>query len=154
MGMFVQGFWFGSKLVREDKVSAGGVMAVFWVCLIAASNMQMCIPQFIILAKGKFSMVSLISLATSTPQSRNLRVLKKITPPRYSGELALHNVTFAYPSRPTIPVLSNVSIFLPANEITFIVGSSGSRKSAVAQLLLRIYSPQVGHHRRPRRLVP
>ena len=145
MGMFVQGFWFGSKLVREGKISAGDVMAVFWACLIATSNMQMCIPQFIILAKGKFSIVSLISLATSTPQSRNLRVLKKITPPRCSGELALHNVTFAYPSRPTIPVLSNVSIFLPANEVTFIVGSSGSGKSTVAQLLLRMYNPQVGH---------
>jgi ATP-binding cassette subfamily B (MDR/TAP) protein 1 len=45
MAMFVQGFWFGSKLVRDGKIGAGDVMAVFWACLIATSNLQMCIPN-------------------------------------------------------------------------------------------------------------
>ena len=98
------------KLVREDKISADDVMTGFWACLIATSNVHMCIPQFIILAKGKFSMVSLISLATSPPQSWNLRVLKKIMPVRCSDKLALHNVTFAYLSRLTILVLSPSSL--------------------------------------------
>jgi ATP-binding cassette subfamily B (MDR/TAP) protein 1 len=168
MGMFVQGFWFGSKLVRDGKVSAGDVMAVFWACLIATSNLQMCIPQFITLARGKFAMVSLLTLVSSDdvppppvspvsvtspsafstthtiPPRKSPRSLRKITPTRCYGELALNNVTFAYPSRPTIPVLSNVSLYLPANETTFIVGSSGSGKSTIAQLLLRMYEPQVG----------
>jgi len=144
MGMFVQGFWFGAKLVREGKCSAGDVMAVFWACLIATSNLQMCIPQFITLAKGKFAMVALLTLVGDDVEESSSRTLRKITPTRCYGELALHNVTFAYPSRPTIPVLSDVSLFLPANETTFIVGSSGSGKSTVAQLLLRMYEPQSG----------
>jgi ATP-binding cassette subfamily B (MDR/TAP) protein 1 len=144
-------------------------MAVFWACLIATSNLQMCIPQFITLAKGKFAMVALLTLVGDAPSSsppsdvhpisptspnspntvvhgttRKSRTLRKITPARCYGELALHNVTFAYPSRPTVPVLSDVSLFLPANETTFIVGSSGSGKSTVAQLLLRMYEPQSG----------
>jgi len=167
MAMFVQGFWFGAKLVREGKCSAGDVMAVFWACLIATSNLQMTIPQFITLAKGKFSMVALLTLvggapsapppspsdvisptspnsvATVVPGGKS-RTLRKITPARCYGEFALHNVTFAYPSRPTVPVLSDVSLFLPANETTFIVGSSGSGKSTIAQLLLRMYEPQQG----------
>ncbi|KAF9495161.1 P-loop containing nucleoside triphosphate hydrolase protein [Pleurotus eryngii] len=69
MSMFVQGFWFGSKLVREGKISPGDVMAVFWACLIATSNLQMCIPQFITLAKGKFAMVSLLTLIDETPST-------------------------------------------------------------------------------------
>ncbi|KAF8154773.1 P-loop containing nucleoside triphosphate hydrolase protein [Crassisporium funariophilum] len=163
MGMFVQGFWFGAKLVREGKVSAGDVMAVFWACLIATSNLQMCIPQFITLAKGKFAMVSLLTLvgdSSPSPASQALapkalhtsptltsgksHKLRKITPSKCYGELALHNVTFAYPSRPTLPVLSDVSLFIPANETTFIVGSSGSGKTSIAQLLLRMYEPQHG----------
>ena len=162
MGMFVQGFWFGAKLVREHKVGAGDVMSVFWACLIATSNLQMCIPQFIVFAKGKFAMASLLGVAgdskpspaaaPSSPQSTHspfrlkssARHLHKITPSKCFGELTLHNVTFAYPSRPTLPVLTNVSLFLPANETTFIVGSSGSGKSTIAQLLLRMYAPQQG----------
>lgn len=163
MGMFVQGFWFGSKLVKEGKVSAGDVMAVFWACLIATSNLQMCIPQFITLAKGKFAMVSLLTLVDQdtpptpfTPVSPSAQsmysrksrarstILRKIVPTKCTGELALHDVSFAYPSRPTLPVLQDVSLYLPANETTFIVGSSGSGKSTVAQLLLRMYKPSAG----------
>jgi ATP-binding cassette subfamily B (MDR/TAP) protein 1 len=43
-----------------------------------------------------------------------------------------------------MPVLEDVSLFLPARETTFIVGDSGSGKSTVAQLLLRMYAPQRG----------
>ncbi|KAJ6496976.1 P-loop containing nucleoside triphosphate hydrolase protein [Mycena vitilis] len=164
MGMFVQGFWFGSKLVKDGKIGPGDVMAVFWACLIATSNMQMCIPQFIVLAKGKFAMVSLLTLVDSdegdddfgdvplTPDRKSLSThslrkrhhLRKIRPARCTGEFALHNITFAYPSRPTVPVLQDVSLFLPAYETTFIVGSSGSGKSTIAHLLLGLYTPQAG----------
>ncbi|PPR00099.1 hypothetical protein CVT24_008957, partial [Panaeolus cyanescens] len=184
--MFVQGFWFGAKLVRDGKVSAGDVMAVFWACLIATTNLQMCIPHLITLAKGKFAMVAMLSLVDDIPSasadrpkpsypirhstassldapvtpttpssqfgilkhafpSSSPRTLKKITPTKCHGELALHNITFAYPSRPSVPVLTNVSLFLPAHEMTFIVGSSGSGKSSVAGLLMRMYDPQEGH---------
>ncbi|KAF9045011.1 P-loop containing nucleoside triphosphate hydrolase protein [Panaeolus papilionaceus] len=183
--MFVQGFWFGAKLVRDGRVSAGDVMAVFWACLIATTNLQMCIPHLITLAKGKFAMVAMLSLvddlsaspessskpsyrsstassvdAPPSPTTRSSqfgflqsfkpttssspRTLRKITPSKCHGELALHNITFAYPSRPSIPVLSNVSLFLPAHEMTFIVGSSGSGKSSVGALLMRMYDPQEG----------
>ena len=129
-------------------MAAGDVMAVFWA---SSSNLQMCIPQFIILAKGKFAMAALLGVvaeskpsppvSVSSPKfSRKILPLRKIKPSRCSAELALNNVSFAYPSRPTLSVLKNVSLFLPANETTFIVGSSGSGKSTIAQLLLRMYS--------------
>ena len=41
MAMFIQVFRYGTKLVKENKIGAGDVMAVFWACLIAASNLQM-----------------------------------------------------------------------------------------------------------------
>ncbi|KAF9559515.1 P-loop containing nucleoside triphosphate hydrolase protein [Agrocybe pediades] len=142
MAIFVQAFWFGSKLVREGKISAGDVMAVFWACSIASSNLQMCIPQAILLAKGKSAMAELVTLIHDNPARTTSPAFN--SPPRCAGEMGLYNVTFAYPSRPTVPVLSDVSLFLPANETTFIVGSSGSGKSTIAHLLLNMYEPQTG----------
>lgn len=160
MAMFVQGFWFGSKLVRDGTISIGDVTAVFWACLIASSNLQMCIPQLIVFSKGKFAMSSLVALIESTsPHSHSgsstlvhtpLRTshrpthLRKIIPSLCYGGLELVEVSFAYPSRPTMPVLQDISIFLPSNETTFIVGASGSGKSTIAQLLLRMYDLQEG----------
>ncbi|KAF8891135.1 P-loop containing nucleoside triphosphate hydrolase protein [Gymnopilus junonius] len=143
MAMFVQGFWFGAKLVRDGHASAGDVMTVFWACLIASSNLQMCIPQFIVLAKGKSAMVSLLTVAAPVP-SQGVPSSNQLTPSKCFGGFAMYNVTFAYPSRPTVPVLSNVSLFLPANDTTFVVGSSGSGKSTLAHLLLNLYQPQEG----------
>ncbi|PBK91619.1 P-loop containing nucleoside triphosphate hydrolase protein [Armillaria gallica] len=164
MSMFVQAFWFGSKLVKQGKVEPGDVMAVFWACLIATSNLQMCIPQFITLTKGKFAMVALLALADSeetgvlTPVSPSYHSrasffrgrlarsthLRGVIPSKCHGEIALHNITFAYPSRPSVPVLRDVSIYLPASETTFVVGGSGSGKSTIASLLLRLYKPGSG----------
>ena len=42
---FVQGFWFGSKPVCEDKGHSGAVVAVFWTSLITTNNLQICISQ-------------------------------------------------------------------------------------------------------------
>lgn len=64
----------------------------------------------------------------------------KITPSKRNGELALHNIAFAYPSRLTTPVLSNVSAY----ETTFNVGRSGCSKSIIAVLLLGLHAPQEG----------
>lgn len=157
MAMFVQAFWFGSKLVRDGTISPGTVMSVFWACLIATSNLQMCIPQLIVLTKGKFAMVSLMTLAQSqsnlTPyggvllspiKSRRPSLFRKIVPSHCKGHFELSDVSFAYPSRPTMPVLQDISIFLPPQETSFIVGGSGSGKSTLAQLLLRMYNPTAG----------
>lgn len=155
MAMFVQGFWYGARLVRAGTISAGDVTTVFWACLFATSNLQMCIPQLIIVVKGKFAMASLLTLADSTAKASSGRslstlytplrtakqpvTLRGIIPDHCRGGIELMNITFAYPSRPTIPVLRDVSIYMAAQDTTFIVGSSGSGKSTIVHLLQRMY---------------
>ncbi|XP_048318340.2 ABC transporter B family member 26, chloroplastic [Ziziphus jujuba] len=60
------------------------------------------------------------------------------------GCIEFINVSFYYPSRPSVPVLQNVSISLHPNEVVAIVGLSGSGKSTVVSLLLRLYEPTGG----------
>lgn len=142
MAMFVQGFWFGTKLVRDGSAQPGDVMSVFWACLIASSNLQMCLPQVIVVNNGKWAVAELLSMTEPRDSSKQM---SPIIPGDYcDGELSLQTVTFAYPSRPTMPVLRDVSIYLPAGDLTFIVGGSGSGKSTISQLLMRMYEPQTG----------
>ena len=60
------------------------------------------------------------------------------------GEINLNEVTFAYSSRTSFPVLKNLTIYIPASETAFIIGGSGSGKSTIAQFLLRMYDIQGG----------
>jgi ABC transporter fused permease/ATP-binding protein len=65
-------------------------------------------------------------------------------PDRVRGAVRLHEVQFAYPSRPDLPVLMGMDLALDPGEVVALVGPSGSGKSTVAALLSRFYDPQEG----------
>jgi len=58
------------------------------------------------------------------------------------GELALKNITFSYQGRH--PVIENLSLHIPAGKTIAIVGATGSGKSTLVKLLLRLYEVQDG----------
>lgn len=58
------------------------------------------------------------------------------------GELALKNITFSYQGRH--PVIKNLSLHIPAGKTIAIVGATGSGKSTLVKLLLRLYEVQDG----------
>jgi len=53
------------------------------------------------------------------------------------GEIELKNVTFAYKDR--VAAIANLSLKIPAGKTTAIVGATGSGKSTLVKLLLRLY---------------
>ncbi|KAI3622460.1 hypothetical protein WG66_014995 [Moniliophthora roreri] len=160
MAMFVQAFWFGSTLVRQGKIDVGGVMAVFWACLVASSNLQMAVAQLAGLQRGRVALGGLYSKegllaeggsgdeepqAPSTPTFPRFKSgMKKIHPAAPArGELTLHGVSFSYPNAEA-PALQDVEMFIPAGEMTFLVGASGSGKSSLTGLLAGFYQPNNG----------
>ena len=60
------------------------------------------------------------------------------------GELAFHDVHFAYPGRHDDSVLRDVSFCVAPGETVAIVGPSGAGKSTLFQLALRFYDPGSG----------
>eukprot|EP00899_Mesostigma_viride_P015244 jgi/Mesvir1/23720/Mv18666-RA.1 len=60
------------------------------------------------------------------------------------GRIELQNVSFFYPSRPDIMVLKDVSLVLEPGQVTAFVGHSGSGKSTIMALLMRLYEPTAG----------
>jgi len=60
------------------------------------------------------------------------------------GEITFENVSFAYPTRPEISVLSGLSFSIAPNEVVALKGPSGSGKSTVISLVQRFYGNYTG----------
>ncbi len=54
-------------------------------------------------------------------------------------DIVLEHVNFAYPTRPDLKVLDDVSLRFPAGKMTAIVGPYGSGKSTIVSLIERWY---------------
>jgi ATP-binding cassette subfamily B protein len=65
-------------------------------------------------------------------------------PAELNGALAFHNVTFAFEDAPDKPILKDVSLDIRPGETMALVGVTGSGKSALLQLVPRLYDVTQG----------
>ncbi len=65
----------------------------------------------------------------------------------------LRGVTFAYPTRLDVKVLTDVSFVVKPGDVVALCGASGSGKSSVIALLERWYDPLEGDSRSARHLL-
>ena len=59
-------------------------------------------------------------------------------------QLEINAATFAYPTKKEIPVLQNINLKVPKNNIVALVGASGCGKSSIISLVERYYDPAAG----------
>ena len=88
-------------------------------------------------AERLFEILRVKSQITAPPQPAAL-------PQPARGDVGFENVSFAYPARPDVLAIDNVSLAVKAGEKVAIVGPSGAGKSTLFHLLLRFYDPARG----------
>ncbi len=60
------------------------------------------------------------------------------------GNIVLEDVSFAYPTRPTEPVIKGINAIIEPNQTIAVVGPSGAGKSTLATLLLGMHDKSSG----------
>ena len=93
LGMFVQGFWYGSRLVNAGKKNPGEILTAFWACLMAAQAVEQILPQMIVLEKGKAAGATLKAALVQLERGRKvIKIVGGITPRTCEGEIEMRNV--------------------------------------------------------------
>lgn len=136
-------FWFGSKLVQQDKASFEDVFKVFFAITMSAFGVSQGASLTPDLSKTKLAVNSIFELldrkSLIDPYNTSGKTLMPL-----KGDIELRNISFTYPSRPTIPIFKDLSLTVPAGKTVALVGESGSGKSTVISLLERFYDVDSG----------
>ncbi len=144
--MFVQGFYYGGRLVADGQADVARVVTAFLAAIGGFQGLQIIMPQVVILEKGRTAGGTLRAVMAEVQQRGSVKRkrLGLLAPSTCYGEIDVRGLSFAYPARPHQLALDNVTLTIPGGETTFLIGKSGSGKSTLNQLLMRFYNVQQG----------
>ncbi|CAJ0591779.1 unnamed protein product [Cylicocyclus nassatus] len=131
--------YYGSNLISQGLLTYGDLSSFCLYAVFCASSLSSMSGFFIEIMKGLGASSRLFELRNTKPQIPLEGGIKK---GNVEEAIRFERVAFAYPGRD--PLFHNISFEIPAGRITAVVGSSGSGKSTIANLLLRLYDPIKG----------
>ncbi|KAI9795552.1 MAG: multidrug-resistance transporter mdr5 [Piccolia ochrophora] len=137
-------FWYGVKLYLRGELADGGtVLTVLFSVVLGTSALTIIAPSIGEFSKAAAAATDVLKMIDREPQidSTSTEGLQRDD---IEGNLELKGITFAYPARPTLDVLDDVSIKFEARKTTALVGASGCGKSTIVGLLERWYDPGSG----------
>jgi ATP-binding cassette subfamily B multidrug efflux pump len=132
--------WFGGHRVDAGQMEVGSLTAFLQyllqilVAVMMGVFMMMMIPRAVVCAER-------ISEILDTRTTMSIPAGVDEIPRR--GELEFRNVTFGYPGA-EVPVLEGLDFTARPGTTTAIIGSTGSGKSTIVNLIPRLIDPQAG----------
>jgi ATP-binding cassette subfamily B protein len=136
-------FWLGVQAALAHHMTWGVLFQFAILSVMAASSVGQLGETWGDVQKAAGAMERIGELLDARPGVAAPPTPKPLPKPA-RGEVALQDVTFAYPGRPDLPALRAFNLQVSPGERVALVGPSGAGKSTVFRLLLRFYDPQAG----------
>jgi ABC-type multidrug transport system fused ATPase/permease subunit len=139
---------FGAGLLQTGQITVGELARFALYGTFVAGAMSQAAELYSQMQKTLGASQRVLELLREQPEILPAAVRQArsaLSPPvRLRGEVELQDVTFCYPSRPDVGVLTAISFKARRGEVTALVGPSGAGKSTLTALLFRFYAPEQG----------
>ncbi|XP_002818217.3 ATP-binding cassette sub-family B member 5 [Pongo abelii] len=144
-GTYGLAFWYGTSLILngEPGYTIGTVLAVFFSVIHSSYCIGAAVPHFETFAIARGAAFNIFQVIDKKPSIDNFSTAG-YKPECIEGTVEFKNVSFNYPSRPSIKILKGLNLRIKSGETVALVGPNGSGKSTVVQLLQRLYDPDDG----------
>ena len=139
--MMIAIVWFGARQIALGSFQIGSLLAFLQYSMQAVFAFLMISIIFIAIPRASVSADRIIEILETDVQIKD--PIKPVKVPKRGGKVEFKNVTFAYPGA-LEPVLYNISFVALPGQTTAIVGSTGSGKSTIINLIPRFYDVTEG----------
>ena len=128
--------WFGAKKIVAGNLTTGQLMSLFSYTANILMSLLMFAMVIVTITFSRASGERIVEVLDEEPSIKNIDnpVLEVI-----DGSISFENVNFSYSNNPEVLNLENINIHINQGETIGIIGGTGSAKSALVQLIPRLY---------------
>jgi ATP-binding cassette subfamily B protein len=133
--------FLSAKLVIDGSITLGMMLAISSIVGTLNGPITQLIEFVRELQDAKISLARLSEIHEKEDETQQEAHQTSEVP--YNSDIEIKNLSYRYLGS-DVPVLDNLSLIIPANKVTAIVGVSGSGKTTLMKLLLKFYDPEKG----------
>lgn len=134
--------WFGTKQIDAGTLQIGDLIAFIEYIFHALFSFMLFASVFMMYPRAAVSAKRIQEALDAESQIKDPE--NPVTETETHGYVTFENVTFAYPGHAESPVIRNVSFTAKPGETVAFIGSTGSGKSTLIQLIPRFYDVSEG----------
>ena len=135
MGVLI--VWFGGHNVDQGVMQVGDMLAFIQYSMQIVISFLVISMVSIILPRASISANRILEVLEKEPSIKDKEQTKKLNPEK-KGLVEFKNVSFRYPDADT-EILEDINFTAEAGKTTAIIGSTGSGKSTIVNLIPRFY---------------
>ncbi|MBZ4664241.1 MAG: Lipid export ATP-binding/permease protein MsbA [Caloramator sp.] len=133
--------WFGGIRISKGSMDLGSLAAFTQYAMQIMFSMLMLAMMFIMVPRAQAAATRINEVLDTMPEIKDVE--KTVDTFTSRGHLEFRDVTFSYEGAEE-PVLKNISFKANPGEVTAIIGSTGSGKSTLVNLIPRFYDVDSG----------
>lgn len=133
--------WFGAKMIVNSTLTTGEMMSMLTYTMNILMSLMMISMIFVMLS---MSIASLKRINEVLVEESDIVSPTKAIKEVKDGSIDFCNVSFAYSKEQEEDSLTNIDLHIKAGETIGILGSTGSGKSSLVQLIARLYDVTEG----------
>lgn len=133
--------WLGAKMIVGGELSTGNLMSLLAYCMNILMNLMMLSMIFVMMTMSAASARRISEVLEEKPELSNPEQ------PVYEvadGSIRFDNVTFRYNTTSEKPILEHINLEIKSGETIGILGSTGSSKTSLVNLISRLYDVSEG----------
>ena len=134
--------WFGAHLISSGNLQIGNMMAFLEYAMQVIISFLLLSMVFIMVPRAAVSVKRVGEVLDTLPSIVDLQSPQQL-PNDATGKIEFKDVTFTYPDA-DLPVLSSINFTAEPGQTTAFIGSTGSGKSTLINLIPRFYDVSAG----------